>query len=142
VDLDLTGYTLQYESSTGSTSKVLTTFVGTLASGGFLVCGGYGFVGPSNCVIGNGLVTSGDIAASAGGLALVDPTNSYLASSLGYGAAASNDFVNNAPATWSSSSSYRALVAFPDGQYSGDDSVDFLRTTTLTPGGPNILTAP
>jgi len=128
--LDLTGYTLVYRSSAGTTDFVRVSFTGGgfLAGKPYFVCANSGYAGAADARYADGLADSG------GGLALRDAKGAIV-DSLGWGDA-SNAFVEEEAAT--APPAGQSIARVPDGHDTGDNAADFVvRAPATTPGAPN-----
>ena len=130
---DVGGYKLVYRSATGSSDVVLATIPAgtTIPTGGFYLLGGSGYTGPpaADQSFGTGL------AATAGGLALRDPSGA-LVDSVGYGTSAANGLVEGSPAPAPAAGSSAARV--PDGHDGNDNAADFSILASPTPRASNL----
>jgi hypothetical protein len=95
VAADIGGYKLVYRTAAGTSDVLLATLPAgtTVAAGGYYLFGGTSYAGapPADQSFTNGL------ASTAGGIGLRD-SNGTLVDSVGYGATATNAFVETAPA--------------------------------------------
>jgi len=130
VPFDLTGYTLVYRSSAGTTDFVRVSFTGGgfLAGQPYFVCANAGYAGAADARYSDGLADSG------GGLALRNPQGAVV-DSVGWGDA-SNAFVEDAPAM--APPAGQSIARLPDGHDTDDNAADFVvRAPATTPGAPN-----
>jgi hypothetical protein len=128
----LVGYKLVYRSAAGTHDLALIDFtmsspVSSIDPQGFLVCGQTAFSGTAACRF------SEKLSKSGGGIALLDPSATVV-DSLGYGTA-TNAFVRGSAAT--APAAGQSIGRIPDGNDTGDNSVDFMTTTAPTPGAAN-----
>jgi hypothetical protein len=124
--VDFTGWRLVYRSAAGASDVVLVHLAGTLPPAKLSVCAGKSFIGPADARFSDGL------AATGGGLALVDPVGAWR-DSMGWGTA-ENAFVRGWPAAAPGAS--QSIARHPDGADTCDNSFDFT-VGVPSPGAPN-----
>jgi Lamin Tail Domain/Cytochrome c7 and related cytochrome c len=126
--LSLSGDTLVYRSATGTSNEVLLHFgTQTVPNHGYLVLGGKEYSGTA------ALSYSGSLAATGGGIALLDSSGGTL-DTIAWGVA-SNAFVQGKPVAAPPSAQSAARI--PDGSHAhGDQSLDLV-VGTPTPGAAN-----
>ena len=129
--VDISGWTLRHTSATGtSASTVFTAGAGTtLGAKGYGVVAGMTYSAAAATI---GAFNSGVLSDTGGGLGLYD--GSALVDSMGYGAGATNPFVQGSPAP--SEGSGQSIARVPNGTASGNNASDF-KASTPTPGAAN-----
>jgi hypothetical protein len=134
--LDVSKYKLVYRSAAGTSDTTLATVPdGTiLAAGGFYLFGGSGYTGSPAA----DQPFSTGLSGTAGGLGLRDSSGT-LVDSVGYGATATNAFVESspAPAPPATSAPGSSDSRHPDGHDTNDNSTDFTVSSPPTPRAAN-----
>lgn len=132
--VSLASFELRYASAAGTAGsrRWLGQAADMLAPRGFAVLGGASYTGAT---LGMLTGTTGTLAATGGGLALVDPMGTIL-DQMGYGASSTNLYVQGTPAAAPASGA--SVGRIPDGNRAGRTSAAaFPSTTAPTPGAAN-----
>ncbi len=141
--VDLTGWTLQYRSASGTeNTNSSVALSGTIAPGGYFLVQGGSNAGNGAALPAPDLATSFNPAGVSGTIVLSDGTESLAPSTgsvtgaerivdlLGYG---SSNTYETAPATGPSANSDPKSMTRTDGVDTDDNAADFTATTTVTP---------
>jgi hypothetical protein len=131
--IDISGWILKHESINGTTADTVWTASSGVSLGaqGYGVVAGTAYTGAATPI---GSFNTGVLAADGGGLGLYD-TSATLIDSVGYGSGATNEYVQNQPATAPPSAESAART--PNGVNTHDNAADFSIATTPTPGAMN-----
>ena len=133
---DLGGYHVVYRSAGGTSDVSLATIPAgtTIPGGGFYLLAGSGYTGSAT----PDQTFATGLASTAGGLGLRD-ADGGLVDSVGYGATATNAFVETAPALAPPTTAGPGSSAgrSPDGHDTNDNLADFAVSATPTPRAPN-----
>jgi hypothetical protein len=133
--VDVSGWKVVYRSAAGTTDTTLATIpdATSLAPGAFYLIAGAAYAGVSQPA----QTFSTGLAAGGGGVGIRDGAGA-LVDSAGWGTA-SNALVEGspAPAPPASAAPGTSIARIPDGRDTDDNAVDFVVSSTATPGSAN-----
>ncbi len=134
---NLAGLRLVYRAAASSIDTGLLTLSGTIDPGQHLFYVNTGFAANYT---GEAGTFGTSMSATGGGVGVLRVgTGGAIIDSMGFGGA-TNAFVETAAVA--AHSNVQSLARVPDGSDTDDNSVDFVATTTRTPGAPNVAAAP
>jgi predicted extracellular nuclease len=151
VSVDLSQVDVVMINGNNSTEYNRFTLSGTLNPGEFAVLGSPGLTIPAGVIYIDAGITNLLQNGSPDGVALIDNINTALIDSLSYegaiNAANITGFANpvdlvEGTVTTATDTGDGSIIRLPDGSDTGDDDTDYIFTTTVTPGEPNILSTP